>query len=1321
MGYNAGVTVPQTYPGTVTPLRGLLPFGESDRDVLFGREEELAELNRLVVGEGYRAGLLFGASGVGKTSLLHAGLLPMLRDQGTFALMCDDVHDPVRSFANQLLTLTGVGAAQGEAPVQYIARVVSEAVHGQLYVFIVDGLESVLDHGDEVLAAYAELYARVVSRSGGRARFLFSCAAEKVYALGALERKTGSLFPPSNRFELKPFSVEVAKLVLERTVALAGLATDPSMIPVLANALARNAKVLPADLQIAALASRELALHTPAQLEELGGVVELQRAWVIAAAERTGDGRSALRLLGELAAGDGLSPIGADVVAVRANVDPDFASHALASLESSVLVRAVAVASTGERGYCLVHAKLAEPAREIAAPAREAARRAFDLLGSKAQSGGRLQLFEWLSLRREGISPSTGEEAAVVARTKRFFYSIFGAVAAAPIILIIVIYISLSGHFYLDVGRPAGGGKKTVVVRQGRPALSAFFWLPGGYGDVVADTGFTRAMVGDKSWKAVADEEFGGDDEGMAYVHASLSRLKPEIAARIAYAKFGKDEDFERLASSVDTTEELVALLTYLAPVARGGSAEMALVEESLSSKEPSVQNAALAVVANGAGRDPEIFALPLARVLGSGDVELRRLAITAVRGLADNKQSEKVISTALTMTGDAEARRDLIGLDALSRAATGPSAVAATAALRDRETSVAATTRARSELERAFKSSPKEAVLAAAALAVDAEALPEQRVFALEMLFELAPEEHYVDLKETAVKAKESKSEPVEVAAIPLFARVAPSDAAGYLASLSGRKMSVEIRRAVALAWGEIAKTDRQAAIAALEPLLGDSKADVRAAAARAFGNVGRSSQATLIKMVKTRRYDVAIGAAYGLANSAAVGASPGVAVGGIYDLWKRKGKPRRQAARVFAKLARKRPGSVFHYLVAAARARDDLSLHPLGAVGLCNAYGAGHKRAIGELSRAGRDESVEVRRLVMQCLVDSSKAAGKSELAIARRMARDSDVTIRVDAASVLARAALAEGTPKSVVAALAKLAQDKSREPRMIAIRALGTLGTDVPEAVLAALPVAFVGAPESDKLDILEVGRQLGAGGLVGLASTDESPSVRIAAISTAIATSTDVSTTINAALTDVDPSVRQAALERIAVGKSGLDSASSEAALRLAIRDDNESISDLALATLARLGEQSSARAELGRRLEHPSERVRAQAARAGVGLAETDAQAAIEMLEPLLDDPSHDVRVALVPALGKAMALAKSPGELAKALRKSERHATRRWIALGALLTLAKTDAGADAAATELTNVAKDGPPMARFAAELGLGLLEGKADGLAFVRTLVP
>ena len=64
------------------PWPGLLAFRETDRDFFQGRKTETEELLRLVLRE--RLIVLFGVSGLGKSSLLQAGLFPRLRQEDVF-------------------------------------------------------------------------------------------------------------------------------------------------------------------------------------------------------------------------------------------------------------------------------------------------------------------------------------------------------------------------------------------------------------------------------------------------------------------------------------------------------------------------------------------------------------------------------------------------------------------------------------------------------------------------------------------------------------------------------------------------------------------------------------------------------------------------------------------------------------------------------------------------------------------------------------------------------------------------------------------------------------------------------------------------------------------------------------------------------------------------------------------------------------------------------------------------------------------------------------------------------------------------------------
>jgi hypothetical protein len=62
------------------PYVGPRPFEREERNLFFGREREISELQSLLTA--HRTLLLYAASGAGKTSLLNAGLLPLMEQEG---------------------------------------------------------------------------------------------------------------------------------------------------------------------------------------------------------------------------------------------------------------------------------------------------------------------------------------------------------------------------------------------------------------------------------------------------------------------------------------------------------------------------------------------------------------------------------------------------------------------------------------------------------------------------------------------------------------------------------------------------------------------------------------------------------------------------------------------------------------------------------------------------------------------------------------------------------------------------------------------------------------------------------------------------------------------------------------------------------------------------------------------------------------------------------------------------------------------------------------------------------------------------------------
>src|ERR1700737_113438 len=104
-----------------SPWLGLRPFTEGLREYFFGRDAEVRDLFQRVVHKPLT--VFFGRSGLGKTSLLQAALVPRLRDAGFLPIVlrldyANDTGPLLRQFVDALIAalapvLPGLGEALG--------------------------------------------------------------------------------------------------------------------------------------------------------------------------------------------------------------------------------------------------------------------------------------------------------------------------------------------------------------------------------------------------------------------------------------------------------------------------------------------------------------------------------------------------------------------------------------------------------------------------------------------------------------------------------------------------------------------------------------------------------------------------------------------------------------------------------------------------------------------------------------------------------------------------------------------------------------------------------------------------------------------------------------------------------------------------------------------------------------------------------------------------------------------------------------------------------------------------------------------------------
>ncbi|MCY3555538.1 MAG: winged helix-turn-helix domain-containing protein [Gemmatimonadetes bacterium] len=96
------------------PYKFLDYYTENDQGLFFGREEEIENICSRILAR--RSFLLYGRSGVGKSSILRAGVIPRLQDQGHLTCIIRSFTDPLQHMQRMVRRLVTDNGAGGFDP-----------------------------------------------------------------------------------------------------------------------------------------------------------------------------------------------------------------------------------------------------------------------------------------------------------------------------------------------------------------------------------------------------------------------------------------------------------------------------------------------------------------------------------------------------------------------------------------------------------------------------------------------------------------------------------------------------------------------------------------------------------------------------------------------------------------------------------------------------------------------------------------------------------------------------------------------------------------------------------------------------------------------------------------------------------------------------------------------------------------------------------------------------------------------------------------------------------------------------------------------------
>ncbi|MFN8222061.1 MAG: WD40 repeat domain-containing protein [Gaiellales bacterium] len=188
----------------VRPYRGLSPFSDADLDarLFFGRERE----TELVVAnlQAARLTVLYGASGVGKSSLLHAGVAHRLREAGPGAprhvvVACDTWSgDPVTAVVREAVACVsgyvGREVELGEGTLADRLERLTIELDGELYLVLDQFEEYLLYHGSEGGGPLVDELAGVLALPSLRVGVLLGIRDDALAELDVLKARVPTVF-----------------------------------------------------------------------------------------------------------------------------------------------------------------------------------------------------------------------------------------------------------------------------------------------------------------------------------------------------------------------------------------------------------------------------------------------------------------------------------------------------------------------------------------------------------------------------------------------------------------------------------------------------------------------------------------------------------------------------------------------------------------------------------------------------------------------------------------------------------------------------------------------------------------------------------------------------------------------------------------------------------------------------------------------------------------------------------------------------------------------------------------------------------------------
>ena len=230
------------------PYKLLDYYESSDAGIFFGRSREREELSERI--HAHRLTLLYGASGVGKTSLLLAGALPRLEhaDPPYTAVYARALEDPAAAIRRAVKRqLPNAALPENGSLADFLAQAM--AASGPLVIVLDQFEEFFIRLSPQFRAAFVDELGALLDARELPAKVVLSLREDWLASVNELERRIPEVF--RNRMRVLPLTRDQAREAITAPAERLGVRYEPVLVGrLLQDLVGSGSDVLPPQLQL---------------------------------------------------------------------------------------------------------------------------------------------------------------------------------------------------------------------------------------------------------------------------------------------------------------------------------------------------------------------------------------------------------------------------------------------------------------------------------------------------------------------------------------------------------------------------------------------------------------------------------------------------------------------------------------------------------------------------------------------------------------------------------------------------------------------------------------------------------------------------------------------------------------------------------------------------------------------------------------------------------------------------------------------------------------------------------------------------------------